>query len=71
MCLSVLIGRDGGDGTGDGGGRDGDRNTYRHLAGNVLYIVQNFHVNPGDVQYARSLDRDGYVAGCAPGWGWR
>jgi hypothetical protein len=59
MWLLVLTGGDGGDGTADGGERDGDRTTSREVARNVLYLVKNFHFNSRDVRYAPSVDRDG------------
>jgi hypothetical protein len=41
---------DGGDGTADGGERDRDRTTSRHVAGNDLYIVKDFHFISGNLQ---------------------
>jgi hypothetical protein len=71
MWLATHTGGDGGDGTGDGCEKHRDRTTSRHVATNNIYIVKNFHFNSGDVRYTGSVDRDGYVAGCACGWGWR
>jgi hypothetical protein len=54
MWLTVLTGCDGG----DGGEREGDRTTCRHMAENILHLVKNFHFISGNVRYALSVDRD-------------
>jgi hypothetical protein len=56
---------------GDGSETHGERTTSRHVAGNVIYTVKNFHFNSGDVRYASSVDKDRYLAAGAPGWGRR
>jgi hypothetical protein len=71
IWLAAFSGGDGSDGTGDGGDGEGNRTASRHMVGNVLYIVKNFHFNFGDVVYSPSVDKDGYPAGYAHWWGWR
>jgi hypothetical protein len=71
IWLGDFSGADGSDGTGDGGDGEGDRTASKDVARDVLYMLKYLHFNSGNVRYAPSIDRDGCLAGCAPGWGWR
>jgi hypothetical protein len=67
MWLTALTGGNAGDSTGDPRDNEANRITSRHVAANALDILKTFHFNSGDVRYARSDDRDRYMAGGAPG----
>jgi hypothetical protein len=71
MWLAALTGVDGGDGTRKAGDGAGDRIPSNDMVKDVLYMLKNFHFNSGDVRYVGSVDTDWFLAGCAPGWGWR
>jgi hypothetical protein len=36
----------------------------------VLYMLKNFRFNSGDARYVHFVNRDRFLAGCAPGRGW-
>ena len=72
IALAALPGGDGGDG-GDGAGDAGDgvavTTTSRDLPKDLLYKLNNFQLNSGDVRHSRFGDRDRYWAGSAHGRG--
>jgi hypothetical protein len=54
IWLVALPGGDGSDGA-------ADRSTSNNVARDAVYMLKNFHSDPGDVEYSSSVDRDGYL----------
>ena len=62
---------DAGDGVGDAGDGLGVTTASRDLPRELLYMLNSFQLNSGDVRYSPSVDRDRCLACDAHGWGWR
>jgi len=67
--LAALTGGDAGDGVGVAGDGVGVITASRDLPKDLLYMLNNFQLNSGDVRHSRFVDRDRYWAGSAHGRG--
>ena len=69
--LAALMGGYAGDAVGDAGDGLGVTTASRDLPRELLYMLNIFQLNSGDVRYSPSVDRDRCLACDAHGWGWR